>query len=66
MNMPSSSGDIVLTFGDFKQGYKMVDRTDMRILRDPYSYKPYVSFYITKRLGADVVHPDAFRYLKFK
>ena len=43
-----------VAFGDFKRGYLVVDRAGMRILRDPYSAKPYVLFYTTKRVGGGV------------
>jgi len=43
-------------FGNFKEAYQIVDRQDMHILRDPYSHKPYVEFYINKRVGGDVVN----------
>ena len=53
-----------LAFGDFRQGYLIVDRRGVTVLRDPYSAKPYVMFYMTKRVGGAVVNPDALRVLK--
>lgn len=50
-------------FGNFKY-YQIVDRTDIRILRDPYTSKPYVRFYTTKRVGGDVIRKEAFKLLK--
>lgn len=50
-------------FGDFKQGYLIVDRTGVRVLRDPYTNKPYVHFYTTKRVGGAVVNPEALKAL---
>lgn len=40
-----------IAFGDFRRGYLIVDRQGARVLRDPYSLKPYVLFYTTKRVG---------------
>jgi HK97 family phage major capsid protein len=51
-----------LILGDFSQ-YQIVDRTDIRILRDPFTSKPYVRFYTTKRVGGDVVRTEAFKVL---
>lgn len=51
-------------FGDFKKAYRIVDRIDIRVLRDPYTNKPYVTFYTTKRLGGQVVLAEAMRKLK--
>lgn len=52
-----------IAFGDFKQGYLIVDRTGTRILRDPYSAKPYVSFYTTKRVGGGLLNPEAIKVM---
>jgi HK97 family phage major capsid protein len=54
-----------LAFGDFKRGYLIVDRVGVRILRDPYSSKPYVMFYTTKRVGGGIQDFDAIKTLKF-
>jgi HK97 family phage major capsid protein len=51
-------------FGDFRAAYTIVDRQGIRILRDPYSSKPYVEFYTTRRVGGQVVQADALRKLK--
>lgn len=53
-----------IMFGDFKQGYLIVDRIGVRVLRDPYTKKPYVLFYTTKRVGGGVVNPECLRALK--
>ncbi len=53
-----------ILFGDFSRGYVIVDSYDIRILRDPYSAKPNVYFYITKRVGGDVLDYDAIKALK--
>jgi HK97 family phage major capsid protein len=54
-----------IAFGDFRQGYLIVDRVGVRVLRDPYSAKPYVLFYTTKRVGGGVQDFDAIKLLKF-
>ncbi|MCJ2090833.1 phage major capsid protein [Methylobacterium sp. E-005] len=64
--MPDLSKDsLSVAFGDFRRGYLVVDRTGMRVLRDPYSAKPYVLFYTTKRVGGGVQDFDAIKLLKF-
>lgn len=52
-------------FGNFKQGYHIVDRRDVTLLRDPYSAKPFVEFYATKRVGGAVVDFSAIKVLQF-
>ena len=54
-----------IAFGDFARGYLIVDRVGVRVLRDPYSAKPYVLFYTTKRVGGGVQDFDAIKFLKF-
>lgn len=54
-----------VAFGDFRRGYLVVDRVGIRVLRDPYSAKPYVLFYTTKRVGGGVQDFDAIKLLKF-
>lgn len=53
------SGSIPILFGDFKQAYMILDRKGIRVLRDPYSKKPYICFYTTKRVGGAVLNPEA-------
>jgi HK97 family phage major capsid protein len=62
-NIAASSHSIA--FGDFERGYLVVDRAGVRVLRDPYSAKPYVLFYTTKRVGGGVQNFDAIKVLKF-
>ncbi|MBM6592382.1 phage major capsid protein [Microvirga pudoricolor] len=65
-DMPDIGADTCpLAFGDFKRGYLVVDRAGVRILRDPYSAKPYVLFYTTKRVGGGVQDYAAIKLLKF-
>jgi HK97 family phage major capsid protein len=54
-----------IAFGDFRRGYLVVDRMGVNVLRDPYSAKPYVLFYTTKRVGGGVQDFDAIKLLKF-
>jgi HK97 family phage major capsid protein len=58
------AGNLAIAFGDFKAGYLINDRLGTRILRDPYTNKPYVNFYVTKRVGAGLLDPFAIRLLK--
>ena len=59
------ASSLSLAFGDFRSGYLVVDRTGVRILRDPYSAKPYVLFYTTKRVGGGVQNFEAIKLVKF-
>ena len=65
-DMPSLATDSYsVAFGDFRCGYLIVDRVGIRVLRDPYSQKPYVLFYTTKRVGGGVQDFNAIKLLKF-
>lgn len=65
-DMPDIAADShAIAFGDFKRGYLVVDRVGIRVLRDPYSSKPYVLFYTTKRVGGGIQDFDAIKLLKF-
>lgn len=65
-DMPDIAADsFSVAFGDFRRGYLVVDRQGVRVLRDPYSAKPYVLFYTTKRVGGGVQDFDAIKLLKF-
>jgi HK97 family phage major capsid protein len=65
-DMPDIAADSTsIAFGDFRSGYLVVDRQGVRVLRDPYSAKPYVLFYTTKRVGGGVQDFDAIKLLKF-
>lgn len=64
--MPDIATDsFSLAFGDFAAGYLIVDRVGVRVLRDPYSAKPYVLFYTTKRVGGGVQNFEAIKLLRF-
>jgi HK97 family phage major capsid protein len=65
-DMPDiASGAYAVAFGDFRAGYTVAERPDLRILRDPFSAKPHVLFYATKRVGGDVSDFAAIKLLKF-
>lgn len=65
-DMPDiTANSLSVAFGDFKRGYLIVDRAGVTVLRDPYSAKPYVLFYTTKRVGGGVQDYDAIKLLKF-
>jgi HK97 family phage major capsid protein len=59
------AGSLSLAFGNFKQGYLIVDRIGTRVVRDPFSNKPYIGFYTTKRVGGALVNSEAIKVLKF-
>jgi len=64
--MPAlASGSLSLAFGDFRHAYTIVDRMGIRTLRDPYTAKPYVVFYTTKRTGGGAMNFEAVKFLKF-
>jgi HK97 family phage major capsid protein len=54
-----------VAFGDFASGYTIAERPDMRVLRDPFSAKPHVLFYASKRVGGDVSDYAAIKLLRF-
>lgn len=60
-----TTGSLSLAFGDFREAYTIVDRIGVRTLRDPYTAKPYIRFYSTKRTGGGAVSFDAVKFLKF-
>jgi HK97 family phage major capsid protein len=64
-DMPDvASAALPLAYGDFRKSYTIVDRMGIRILRDPYSNKPFIQYYSTKRLGAAVSNFEGFHILK--
>jgi HK97 family phage major capsid protein len=58
-----AAGSKSILFGDFARTYRIVDRMGTRILRDPFSNKPYIGFYTTKRVGGFVDNPEAMKAL---
>ena len=64
-DMPDvAAGAYAMAFGDFQAGYTIAERPDLRVLRDPFSAKPHVLFYATKRVGGDVSDFAAIKLLK--
>lgn len=53
-----------IAFANFAEGYQIVDRQGIRVLRDPYTNKPYVHFYTVKRVGGDVVNFEAIKLIR--
>lgn len=65
-DMPAiAANSLSIAFGNFRAGYLVADRGETRILRDPFSNKPYVHFYATKRVGGAVVDSNAIKLMKF-
>jgi HK97 family phage major capsid protein len=64
-NLVNGKASVSIAFGDFYSGYQIIDRQGLKILRDPYTSKPFVEFYATKRTGGAVVDFDAIKLLKF-
>lgn len=65
-DMPDvAANSLSIAFGNFKAGYLIAERSETAILRDPYSNKPFVSFYATKRVGGCVTNSEAIKLMKF-
>ncbi len=65
-DMPDPATDsLSIAVGDMREAYQIVDRIGIRTLRDPFSSKPYVEFYTTKRVGGDVVNFEAIKLIEF-
>jgi HK97 family phage major capsid protein len=65
-NMPDiAANSYSIAFGDFQRGYIITDRSGARVLRDPYTNKPFVHFYTTKRVGGGIQDFAAIKLLKF-
>ena len=64
-DFPSAGANAVpIAFGDFRETYVIMDRTGINLLRDPYSNKPYVNFYMTKRVGGMILNSEAMKFVK--
>jgi HK97 family phage major capsid protein len=61
----TTASALAIAFGNFKRGYLIVDRVGTRVIRDPFSNKPYIGFYTTKREGGAVTNSEAIKFLKF-
>jgi HK97 family phage major capsid protein len=65
-DMPDIAADsLSIAFGNFRVGYLIAERTETQILRDPFTNKPFVHFYATKRIGGQVANSEAIKLLKF-
>lgn len=65
-DMPVIAADsLSLAFGNFRAAYVIADRGETSVLRDPYSNKPFVHFYATKRVGGALVNSEAIKLMKF-
>ncbi|MBP3955405.1 phage major capsid protein [Gemmata sp. G18] len=61
-DMPAiASNALAMAYGDIKAGYQIVDRIGIRVLRDPYTNKPFVIYYTTKRVGGGVINHEALK-----
>lgn len=59
-----AANSLAIAFGDFKRGYTVADVRGVRVLRDPYTNKPFIGFYTTKRVGGGVMDSNAIKLLK--
>jgi HK97 family phage major capsid protein len=65
-DMPDiAANSLSIAFGNFKAGYLIAERSETSILRDPYTNKPYVMFYASKRVGGIVSNSEAIKLMKF-
>lgn len=65
-DMPDpGANSLSIGFGNFSEAYQIVDRQGVRVLRDPYTNKPYVGFYTVKRVGGDVLNFEAIKLIRF-
>ena len=65
-DMPDIAADApAIAFGNFQAGYLITERAETAILRDPYSNKPFVTFYATRRVGGCVSDSEAIKLMKF-
>ena len=65
-DMPDVAANaLAIAFGNFRAGYLIAERAETQILRDPFTNKPFVHFYATKRVGGQVMNSEAIKLLKF-
>lgn len=66
-DMPAfADSALAIAIADWSEFYTVVDRFGIRVLRDPYTAKPYVKYYTTKRVGGAVTNYEAGKILKIK
>jgi len=64
-DMPDVAANALsIAFGNFARTYLIVDRVGVRVLRDPFSNKPFVQFYTTKRVGGGLLTPEPMKFMK--
>ncbi|GEC52254.1 HK97 family phage major capsid protein [Bradyrhizobium japonicum] len=65
-DMPDkASNSFSIAFGNLKEAYTVVDRIGIRVLRDPFTQKPFIKFYTHKRTGGGLVNFEAIKLIKF-
>ncbi|MEP2987654.1 MAG: phage major capsid protein [Parasphingorhabdus sp.] len=65
-DMPDIAADsLSIAFGNFRAGYLIAERSATNILRDPFTNKPFVHFYATKRVGGQVMNSEAIKLMQF-
>ncbi|GAB5483022.1 MAG: phage major capsid protein [Parasphingorhabdus sp.] len=65
-DMPDVTADsLSIAFGNFRAGYLIAERSATSILRDPFTNKPFVHFYATKRVGGQVMNSEAIKLMQF-
>lgn len=66
-DMPDvESGEFPIAFGNFRHGYLIAEHSATKVLRDPFTNKPFVHFYATKRIGGKVLDSNAIKLLKIE
>ena len=60
----AGANKLSIAFGNFNIGYQIVDRIGIRVLRDPFTLKPYIRYYTTKRVGGDVTNFESIKFIK--
>lgn len=64
MGNPTTANAYPLAFGDFTQGYVLVNREGMTVVRDNISAPGFTKYYLAKRVGGCVLNGDAVKFLK--
>ena len=66
-DMPDIAGGAYpIAFGNFRHGYLIAERSATQVLRDPFTNKPFVHFYATKRIGGQVLDSAAIKLLRIE
>lgn len=65
-DMPDIAADsLAIAFGNFRAGYLIAERRATHILRDPFTNKPFVHFYATRRVGGQLMNSEAIKLMQF-